>query len=295
MKDGWIPIVLILGIGYIAWSSGALAPLGIPAIAASPAYGSPGLSPLAGNSPGGLTPNISMTAPVINQQTLQGGFDATQGEILGVGAAGAILSSSVVLAHIGVAANAVPIVGQAVAVTAAIAAALLAAHEQRKKQAQSENAAMNLGVAGWDSGLRQVNAAFNARQITASDAIAFVQSIMQMYWQEVGPHIQPGRNGCANGSACPPWPASGNGCSGSIGAACCVGCYDLAGGPAPHVFAASEGGDGVTPFYFGSQGTILALQHGGGMRVLYQHVYGSKYGGKDRPAYTLNWTQVSAA
>jgi hypothetical protein len=188
----------------------------------------------------------------------------------------------------GVAAQAVPVVGTIIGAVAAITAALLAAHEQRKKQATDENSAMNLGVAGYDKGMRMINAAYNNRSIDTPSAIQLLQTIMPMYWQEVNAHIQPGRNGCYGGANCPAW----HGCNGDIGAACCVGCYDLVGQPDPHVFSAAEGGDGVTPLFFGATGTILALQHGGGFRVLYQHVYGSKYGGKDRPAYTLDWVQA---
>jgi hypothetical protein len=180
-----------------------------------------------------------------------------------------------------------------IGVVVAIAAALWAAHEQRVAQAKSENYAVVIGVQGWDADMLKVNQLYNARQLDAASAIQLVQQIMYQYWQLVTPHIQPGRNGCSGGGGCPPV-TSANPCSGSIGAACCVGCYDLAGGPDSHVFTADQGGDGATPFYFGAQGTIIVLQHGSG-RVLYQKVFASKYGGRDRAAYILNWAPVSAA
>lgn len=285
------PIVGLLAIGavlYLAYSSGALsAPAGSNIVTAP-------VAPIAANpvTPPQTTliPNIgsSITASSI-QQEMPSNTASTA-----VGISGMVGSSSVVLAHVGLAASAVPVVGVAVAAVAAITSALLAAHQQRIKAARDENSATNLGVQGWDKAMQQINAAYNARQLTATDAISLVQLVMQQFWQEVTPHIQSGRNGCNGGSGCPPWPAKGNGCSGNIGAACCVGCYDLEGGPSSHVFGPADGGDNSTAYFFGSQGTQIVLAHGGG-KVLYQHVYGSKYGGADRPGYILNWQQVSAA
>jgi hypothetical protein len=161
------------------------------------------------------------------------------------------------------------------------------------KQAKDENSAMNIGVQGVDADMRTINQAYNARQITAQDAIKLLPSVMANYWNLVTPHIQPGRNGCSSGNACPPWPASGNGCSGSIGAACCVGCYDLAGGASPAVLQASDGGDGVHPIYFGVEGAMQVVRQGGGVSAM-QMVYGSKYGGQNRTGYRITWAQIAA-
>ena len=284
--------LLVLGLVYVAYNSGALRPFGIaPGVSAAPYGGA-----------GGAQPNVSMSAtpivsapPMIAQQSFQPAPISTtsKAEIAGVGAAGAILSSSAVLLHLGIAAQAVPVVGQIVGAVAAIAAAFLAAHAMRVKQATDENSAMNLGVSGVDHEMQAINQAYNARQIDAQGAIQLLQGVMAHYWALVNPHIQPGRNGCSGGSACPPWPASGSGCTGSIGAACCVGCYDLAGGPQPAVLGAFDGGDGSTPFYFGVMGAIIVVQHGGGQSCM-QGVVASQYGGKNRNGYRLNWQQVGA-
>lgn len=283
-------LALIGGVLYLAYNSGALAQFGIGVPSAT--------APV--SNPAGLQSNISFTSPPVAPVALPSpsqvtGVNPTQLALTaGVSVGSAAAATPASFAALGLTGAAAGAAVAGIGAVAAIAAALWAAHEQRVKQATDENSAMNLGVAGYDNAMRQINAAFNARQIQASDAITLVQQVFATYWAEVTPHIQPGRNGCNGGASCPPWPVSGNGCSGDIGAACCVGCYDLAGGSGPAVLGTADGGDGSTPFYFGTEGTIITLQHGGGV-VAYQAVYGSKYGGKNRPGYRLVWSQISAA
>ena len=278
-------IAIIAGILYLAYNQGAFTQFGMAPPNNQPAYP----PPQPPNNTFGLTPGIGSGFSGAIQQEMPSNTAS-----VAVNQGAAVAGSAAVLSKVGVAASAIPIVGVAVSIAASIASALLGAHNARIKQARDENSAMNLGVQGYDQGLAQVNAAYNARQIDASQAIGFVRQIFANYWAEVSPHIQPGRNGCSNGSSCPPWPAGGNGCSGNIGAACCVGCYDLAGDSNPHVFSVTDGGDGSTPLYYGAAGTIAALQRGGAV-VLYQKVYGSKYGGQERAAYRLSWSQISHA
>lgn len=292
------PALALIAIGLLAWKSGALSQLGIPAPVGSSINPPP--EGLQANASFSTPPNLAPapTAP-FNAFGVGGGPSVSGGTHANT--AGLAISGA---ASVGIAAVTTPattsilggaLVGAAagaavagVGVVVAIAAALYAAHVQRKKEATDENSAMNLGVQGYDSALRQVNAAYIARQITATEAIQLCQQIMSNYWAEVTPHMQPGRNGCQGGQSCPPWPASGNGCTGNIGAACCVGCYDLVGGHEPANFS------GVGNMYFGILGTIAVLQQGGG-QVYYQPVYPSKYGGKQRAAYTLTWVQHAVA
>jgi hypothetical protein len=167
--------------------------------------------------------------------------------------------------------SAIPIVGAAVSAAMQIASALLAAHNLRKKQATNENTAMNLGVQGWDSDTAQVNKAYNARQITAQEAIKLMGQVMAQYWALVGGQIQPGRNACQDGANCPPnwvpgtaWPSSGE------GAACLVGC---------------------APLLASYKNAVAALQANGGNSAVIE-VYGNtKYGGSTRLPYTLTWQQ----
>lgn len=284
------------GLVYLAYNSGALAPFGISAPPAS-----------TNQSPGGLQPNVSVAAPpmvatvgnpipaplAVSPTPVTGintiGILATSG----AGIASAAVSAPSSFAALGLTGAAAGAAVAGIGAVVAIGAALLAAHEARKKQATSENAAVNVGVQGFDSDLKTVNTAYNNRSLDAQDAMKLVQQVFSQYWELVTPVIQPGRNGCNGGSSCPPWPAKGSGCSGSIGAACCVGCYDLAGAPTPFAFTAAQGGNG-SPMYYGIGGTLAVLAQGGGT-VLYQAVVGSSYGGKNRAAYTLSWKQVAAA
>jgi hypothetical protein len=304
-----LEIILVAGLIYLAYQSGALAPFGI----------APGVSLTPTSSAGGLQPNVSVSssnmgaapaAPGQMQIPSRVPFNAgSTPQIAASGPVGSVtgvnkLSYVTAASSVGIAAATPPAnlvalgltgaaAGAAVAgigAVVAIAAALWAAHEARVKQAKDENSAMNLGVQGVDKELAVINQAFNSHQISAADAVKLLSATMSHYWALVTPHIQPGRNGCSGGAACPPWHT--NGCSGSIGAACCVGCYDLAGGPEPAVLNTFDGGDGVTPFYFGVEGALIVCQHGGNMQSCMQGVVASKYGGQNRNGYRLTWQQV---
>jgi len=169
-------------------------------------------------------------------------------------------------------------VGLAVVAIGTIIAGLLAKHELRKKQATDENSAMNIGVQGFDSDLKTIQAAYKAGQIDAAGAIQGVQTALQGYWTVTVPHIQPGRNGCNGGSSCPgPAPAGKNPCTGNIGATCCVGCFDLA--------ATLTVADGILPAIQGIS-TNPAGKYVGRVAA----VSASKYGGLARAEYTLDWT-----
>lgn len=290
-----LELLLVAGVVYLAYSSGAFAAFGVLPPAPSQTPLSPASFPKglqSGVPVGGAGPVMSGTI----RAGVSGGSGTTGANTTGllvtgaatVGTAAAATPAS--FAAIGLSGAAAGAALAGVGVVAAIAVALWQAHEVRKKQATSENAAMNLGVQGYDEGLRQINQAFNSRQISASDAITLLNQVWQQFWQLVTPVIQPGRNGCSGGASCPPWPTGGNGCSGNIGAACCVGCYALAGDQGQAVQFPGQS----SPLRFGIAGTIRTLQEGGGV-VYYQEVYSSKYGGKDRPAYTLVWSQISAA
>ena len=171
-------------------------------------------------------------------------------------------------------------IGAAAGVIIGLIGGLMAAHALRAKQAKDENSAVNLGVSGFDSDLRQINQAFNSGQIDAAGAEQAVQVAMQNYWALVTPHIQPNRNGCAGGANCG---AVDQYCkSMANGAACCVGCTAL------------------SPSITGPNGVMAALagqsQAKNGPNVSnIQKVYPSKYGTSARGAYTLTWQQLASA
>ena len=94
-------------------------------------------------------------------------------------------------------ATAIPIIG---GVVSAIAGSLLAAHEQRKAQATSENDAVDRFIPAWDQALTQIVNNYNSGALTATQAITLLDSLWPQYWAEVTPHIQPQRNGCNGGA-----------------------------------------------------------------------------------------------
>ena len=139
---------------------------------------------------------------------------------------------------------AIPVVGGALA---AISGGMFAASAQRRKQAINENMAVAKFIPGMDSDIRTIVAAYNSGQINGPQAAQLFEQIWNQYWSEVTPQIQPQRNGCNSGANIPrsqggPPGAGGCGygqgpnyiankyqCSGSWGAACCVGGYVIEG------------------------------------------------------------------
>lgn len=174
-------------------------------------------------------------------------------------------------------------IGAAVGLVVGLIGGLLAGHELRAKQARNENSAVNIGVSGFDSDLKKVWQAYKSGQIDANGAAqAIQQGVLPGYWTVVGPQIQPGRNGCSDGMSCPIQTPGKQPCVGSIGAACCIACYQLSAGiNGPNgALAALQGQSGST------QGPYIAE---------IPQVYGSKYGAQSRSAYTLDFTPPASA
>lgn len=171
-------------------------------------------------------------------------------------------------------------IGIAAGAVIGIIAGLMAAHELRKKQAQDENSAVDVGVSGFDSDLATINQAFNSGQLDANGAMQAVQVALQNYWALVTPHIQPGRDGCSNGANC-----------GSVdqyckshanGAACCVGCTSLVPSiSGPHGILAAISGQSAS-----TSGPNVAN---------IQKVFPSSYGTRSRSAYTLSFKQSASS
>jgi hypothetical protein len=168
-------------------------------------------------------------------------------------------------------------IGAGVAVAIGLIAGLLAAHELRKKQAQSENAAVNLGVSGFDQGAHQIQQAFAAGQVDAPTAAQAAQLLLTNYWQEVAPHIQPQRNACNSGATCPGANIPQNYCSGGVGAGCCVGCEALE--------RSINNPDGVLAALQG----VSTSKNGPTTADIYQ-VFPSSYGTSGRAGYSLTFT-----
>lgn len=207
-------------------------------------------------------PLIGKGAPAINQ--------SASGNFIGAAQTG----TGVALPFLAPAA-AVPIVGGIIAAVGAIAGSLLAASAKRAAEAKDENSAVTSAVQHVDQGLQQVFSAANAGTIDANGALQLLDQIKQQYWQIVGPHVQPGRNGCQSGAAIPSRPADNTcgsiayqGCNNSSwGAGCCV----------------------ASVIYKSLDNAAFVLQQGGGT-VKVCKLFPSKYGFPGREAYTITYT-----
>lgn len=205
------------------------------------------------------------------------GYFGAAAQIVGASAPIAAAGTTAILAaDTSVGAAAGPI-GAAVGAVVGIIAGLLAGHELRAKQAKNENSAVNIAVNGFDSDVRQIQQAFSSGQIDASGVLQAVATVMPGYWTVVTPQLQPGRNGCNSGSSCPIEVPGKQPCVGSIGAGCCIACYQL------------------TPGITGPNGIVAAVQGQsqsakGPYVAEIPQVFGSSYGASSRAAYTLDFT-----
>ena len=174
-------------------------------------------------------------------------------------------------------------IGAAIGAIAGAIAGIFGSHAARAQSAKTEDAAMNEGVAAFDKALKALNAALKSGQIDANGALQVAQqNIVPGYWTVVAAKIQPGRNGCNTGSSCPPGTPGKNPCQGNIGAACCVGCYDL--------MQSLSNPDGVFAALAGQ-----SVHPAGPYVSRLAPVNSSKYGGQARSEYTLDWTPPAAA
>lgn len=178
--------------------------------------------------------------------------------------------------------KAVPIVGQALsAVVQTLTQIFAQASAKRAKQAVNENTAVAAAVPGWDQSMLQIQTNYNNGGLTKAQAFTLVDLAWANYWNECGPQIQPGRNGCQGGQmpkaqADQQFPGLAQ-CSGSWGAACCVGYADLANG-ANSIKAALTQTDNT-----GSPAVAIIPA-----------VFASKYGGSNRAQYTLTFVRPSS-
>jgi hypothetical protein len=105
-------------------------------------------------------------------------------------------------------------IGAAVGAAFAIVASLLAAHEQRLKDAKNENAAVGAAIPSFYSTVQQIVSSLNAGQIQPSDAITGLQQLLQVTQQQLMRFV--GTPGTA-------WNSSQPGvCNSSCTVGCCV-------------------------------------------------------------------------
>ena len=280
-------------VAYFAYSSGLFSKFGI---------GSP---PIAGTVSGTVAQDLSSNSPT--------SAAATQSSVvLALSGCGAILSAanpavnpaspsynpSAVTAQlnalstgVNAAASASPLSGGTASILTSsfsvLSGILLSASQARGKAAEAENAAVALGLPGWDQAIQLIASAYNGGCISYTQAQTLFAQSLTNFWAEMQGKIQSGRNGCNYGANCPPSvnPSSdqstaivgaSNYCSGSIGAACCVGCADLALSVANLQWAVGQ-----------------AAKTGAQTNAFIQTVFASKYGGANRAAYNVVFTPAS--
>lgn len=231
-RSGLLPGTGIGGIpGSSTATTGTAAPISTPAtpiiISGS---GTPTVS--SGGAPTTIAPQSTASA------NLNQGFATTQQETsAGIAAGGAVATAAIVGLGLGTAAlSVVPVVG---AVLAAVAAVLIAASKKRAKEAVNENQAVDAAIPPWDAALLQAVQLFNSGQITEAQFGQLMGTprtqtyfgvapgiCWSNFWQEVGPQVQSGRNGCKSGAVTQTEGKSFCGPSG-YGAGCCVAYDDL--------------------------------------------------------------------
>jgi len=151
-----------------------------------------------------------------------------------------------------------------------------AAHTARVKGATAENTGIDQIIPAFDADLKEINAAYKAKQISASTAISYLSATRDNYWKymaqfagkpgvatracpggQVGGPV--GHGGCMSGQ-----PICDKGCT----AGCCVGCSSINGAIANQIWAVQTG-------YHGP--------------VSVCEVFGGKFGSHDRAGYQLYW------
>lgn len=163
-----------------------------------------------------------------------------------------------------------------------IGIAELVAHSARVKAAKSENAGIPQVVAAFDSDVAAIVSAYNNGQASAADCITACQT--------VDANIQAALKSNVGASGTSWNTASGlaGKCDKSCTAGCCV--YYGALGPVLSLMQVALGGAGGS---WGRSDHRLTLTATGGT-IQVPEVFKSKYGGEDRPGYTITLSRPPA-
>jgi hypothetical protein len=208
---------------------------------------------------------VVSASPIVGQQ-LQAEYSSAQ-----AGVSAGVSTASSALRAVGAAGGlvkAVPVVG---AIIGGLIDAFAAASAKRASQARDENSAVAAAVPGWDQAMAQIAQYYNSGQLSATDVNNAVDAIWQNFWNETGPRIQPGRDGCQSGKVVQA--PTQTFCGGkTYGAACCVGYDDL-----------KNSNNNV-------KNAVKQTENTGAPANAYiLPVFASKYGGINRPGYTLTF------
>lgn len=214
-------------------------------------------------------PTFVAPNPLVNQNQVNLS-EANSAIQSGLGSVGSFVQAGTSLS------KAIPIIGDAIG---AIIGVFAQASAKRAAQAKNENAAVAQAVPGWDQMVAALVNAYNNGSISSSDVFTGLQAAWNNFWAEVGPQVQPGRNGCQSGTL-PQFPtAPGRSfCTGdkNYGAGCCVAYDDLLNSSINMLNAVK-----------------IADNTGKPTPALILGVFASKYGGVNRPQYTVTFARPS--
>src|SRR5271170_1491760 len=203
-------VILGLIVAYLAYSSGILAQFGI------------GSSAISGTVSGVVAKDLASTSPT--------SAAATQSSVLlALSGCGAILSAAnpavnpaspsynptavtaqlnALNSGVNAAATVSPLSGGTASVLTSsfsvLSGILLSASQARGKAAEAENAAVALGLPGWDQAIQLIASAYNGGCISSTQAQTLFAQSLTNFWAEMQGKIQSGRNGCNYGANCPP-------------------------------------------------------------------------------------------
>ncbi len=229
---------------------------------------------------------VTNTPPAVQPGVTLPGYTLVQG------GGGPSIAETSTLSGVAAGLNFVPVVGPILgAAFGILAGGLMQASAKRAAAARNENQAVAAAVPGWDAGMAQVVSAYNQGKINLDEVFQLImvpqindssipsgQGIMwKNYWKECGPQIQSGRNGCQTGTATQP--ANQSWCGGSYGASCCVA-YDNLKNSAVYAMRAAKQADE-------NPGTAVTSQ-------VFPTVFASKYGGINRPGYSVTFKRPKA-
>lgn len=167
-------------------------------------------------------------------------------------------------------------ISSAIGIIGSIGGALLAAHTARLKAAQSENAAVATIIAPYDADIRNIVNAYNSGQATAAQCVAALQQMDQ----NIVAYLKSGVK--ASGTAWSDATGSQGKCDKTCTAGCCVYYGDL--GPPLSLLQIAMGGGGNSLW---QQNDPRFSEQPGGYVITVPQVFASKYGGTNRPSYTL--------
>jgi hypothetical protein len=179
------------------------------------------------------------------------------------------------------------------AIAASVVHIFMAASAKRAAQAKNENHAVAMAVPGWDADVASTVANYNQGKFTLNDVqrilgvpqgndpnVPSVQGVLWTnYWNEVGPQVQPDRNGCHSGDDTQP--SNKSWCGGkTYGAGCCVA-YDNLKNSSLYALRAAAQAEA-------QPGRAVTSQQ-------FPTIYASKYGGINRPGYSVTFQKPASS